>query len=283
MMNTTMNNGINFSEMTVADIKEYATDMLHNIAQSMNATAHNVKAEAGESADEYFTKAGDSINAIQATFLGMFDVLGLIELKNDIMDIMYYDTNTRDSKRSLLQMAKRFRKHVEYQVDLYKQISDEDSLKKVAAFEVLLNKGTAEEYSVEQNIFDIFISSTMYIIKKANKKVRKLFKIDVEGSFCNKLAERFKGVKEFASAVGTVAINAVHMVLSIGVATVLKVAQIIYSVVSNIITFVLKGIKGIAEKLKDIILKEEDFDDFDDEIAEELDEEFEEANEELED
>ncbi len=205
------------------------------------ATA-DVKVRAGMDADEFKTKADESITTIKDVTMGVLDTLdrltGATTLKNALLHVMYQNTRDRSSKRGFFDAANECRRVVYNYIDGIMDFDpDEDDLRTVIALRYMLGEDAEGNPTGRRSIFTAFANGIVWICKKVARKFKAWFGVNEEsnifGTVGASLASIFGMV---AGVIGSALKVAAHAVVFVG---------------SYVVSAVIKAISFIWDRLKD--------------------------------
>lgn len=229
--------------------------------RSMVNAAKNLKVQTGSTAQEFVNESQDELNTITATFTGMLDVVssvvGYDNIKNDILGIMAAGLDETSGKHDLFRMAKKCRETIQDEINFLEECADEESLKDAAAWKVLLEDedgNDAGEYS--KSIFEVLVTSVMWVKKKVARKLRKWFNVDDEKSLLGSICRALGILGDVLRAGVKVVHSGVKFVFSFVAAAVIKAVNFLV----NCIKVVVAKIKGFFNKDN---LEEDDFEEDD--------------------
>lgn len=230
-----------------ARIEAATADALYDAAFLFNkckeAIAESVPKE-GET-KESFTKRVEGL--IDSLLVGlnkaltmMADATGLTSLRLTIYDMMDAGlAGKTKGKRDLYLMVDKYRDLVNKEIAYLNKIGTEKSLKKALTLKAYTQDGEGK------NIFEAVIGSIILIGNKVSAKLKKWFKIDVEGSIMNTLCKKFSSVGSVLRKGGKFVFNAVNLAVGYVIAGSIKVVEI----VSNCFVAIFNNIKEwVTEK-----------------------------------
>lgn len=228
-------------------------EMMGKFAQAKS----NIKAQAGETAEEYIERVDDSLNVVKGAFgnvLGILDNgLGYTAFKNSILEVIEAG-QYGDSKHDIFKMAKKCRELTEKYIQKVELLGNPDDAQKLKELMEGLNG---------ESIFTMFFSTVYWMGKKVARKLRKWFQVDEEKSVIGAICRSLSGFASILRAGITLIWNTAKFAVSFIAAGVILVADVIVKAITTLV----RKVKGwIADRRLE---------------AEDLEEEFEEDEEDL--
>jgi hypothetical protein len=209
----------------------------------------NIKAKAGETAEEYIERVDDSLNVVKGAFgtvLGILDRgLGYTVLKNDILSVIeagQYGT----SKHDLFRMAKKCRDITDAYIKKVTLLGNPDKAKKLKDLFTNL-KG--------ESIFTKLFSTLYWAAKKVARKLRKWFQVDEEKSVIGAICRSLAGFAGILRAGVKLLWNTAKFAVSFIASGVIAIADFIINAIKTLVN----KIKGWATKKDEIIEEDEEY------------------------
>ena len=242
-----------YANMLYAEAKKLKKrSKLHQAVDTMYQTTANAVGSAvvrvGGDANEFKETCDTSITNIKGA-LGVVltlldDLTGATYLKDQLMTIIYRNTEGIKSRRGFFDCAEEARKAVEGYIRTLMALNpDEQELKTVVALRYMLGEDEEGKPTGRRSIFEVFANGIVWICKKVTRKLREWFGTDAESNI-------FGSVGAAIASVFGVACGIIKDVAKVAIHFVIYVGSYVLSALLNAIAWVVEKISGWAAKAK---------------------------------
>lgn len=204
------------------------TTMNANVNAAIRNYENSQRVIPGETTEEWTERMDGAFNQVKAEFANIFHIMGNVfgytRLRDDIIQILEASMKGEATEGSLKKASKKVQELTKEHIDFIMEYGNEDSIKKALAFKELIENG-------DRNIFEALISGIIYVSKKVNKKLRKIFKIEDDTTLLQACCNGFIALIGKLREGFTWAAGHVKNILSLLVAGSIKLGSLIVSTI----------------------------------------------------
>lgn len=243
------------TEEIIKEEKEMETNKSNKFTAKINGfytgvagAVGSAAVRAGQDANDFKKSCDNAVTNIKNSLSGVLEeldyLLGYSDLKNQLYEIIYRNTEGTKSRRGFFDAALECRKAVNACIkDILDYDPDEDELKQVIALRFMLGEDEEGNPTGRRSIFAAFANGIVWICKKVARKLRSWFGTDAESNI-------FGSVGAGIASVFGVACGVLKEALKVAANFVVFIGSYVFSAVVNAIAWVVEKVSGWIEKAK---------------------------------